>query len=113
MADALKAQGNKAFTEKNWEEAMYAYSIESPACFGPLTSSSEKFTQAIELQPANHILYSNRSAAYTSRKDFQKALEDANKTTELKPDWSKGWGRKGAALHGLNELSKSSSYHYI
>lgn len=79
----------------------------------PLTSNSEKFSQAIELQPTNHILYSNRSAAYTSKKDFQKALEDANKTTELKPDWSKGWGRKGAALHGLNELSKSSSYHHI
>lgn len=78
----------------------------------PLTSNSEKFSQAIELQPTNHILYSNRSAAYTSKKDFQKALEDANKTTELKPDWSKGWGRKGAALHGLNELSKSSSYHH-
>ena len=77
-----------------------------------LMSNSEKFSQAIELQPTNHILYSNRSAAYTSKKDFQKALEDANKTTELKPDWSKGWGRKGAALHGLNELSKSSSYHH-
>lgn len=26
MADTLKAEGNKAFTEKNWEEAMYAAS---------------------------------------------------------------------------------------
>lgn len=111
MADVLKAQGNKAFTEKNWEEAMYAASNLSLASVS-LTSNSEKFSQAIELQPTNHILYSNRSAAYTSKKDFQKALEDANKTTELKPDWSKGWGRKGAALHGLNELSKSSSYHH-
>lgn len=31
MADALKAQGNKAFTEKNWDEAMYAVSIFSLA----------------------------------------------------------------------------------
>jgi stress-induced-phosphoprotein 1 len=31
-------------------------------------------------------------------------LEDATKTTEIKPDWSKGWGRKGAALHGTGDL---------
>jgi stress-induced-phosphoprotein 1 len=69
-----------------------------------LTIHSEKFTQAIELQPENHILYSNRSAAYASKKDYEHALEDANKTTEIKPDWAKGWGRKGAAYHGLGDL---------
>src|SRR5271155_1427492 len=65
---------------------------------------SEKFSQAIELDPANHVLYSNRSGAYASLRQFDKALEDANKTTELKPDWAKGWGRKGAALHGQGDL---------
>jgi stress-induced-phosphoprotein 1 len=65
---------------------------------------SEKFSQAIELNPANHVLYSNRSGAYASLRQFDKALEDANKTTELKPDWAKGWGRKGAALHGQGDL---------
>ncbi|MCJ1438712.1 Hsp90 cochaperone [Xylographa pallens] len=86
MADALKAEGNKAFAAKNFDEAI------------------EKFTQAIELEPTNHVLYSNRSGAYASLKDFDKALEDANKTTELKPDWAKGWGRKGSALHGTGDL---------
>jgi stress-induced-phosphoprotein 1 len=37
-------------------------------------------------------------------KQFDKALEDADKTTEIKPDWAKGWGRKGAALHGTGDL---------
>lgn len=37
-------------------------------------------------------------------KQFDKALEDASKTTEIKPDWAKGWGRKGAALHGTGDL---------
>lgn len=50
------------------------------------------------------MLYSNRSGAYASLKQFDKALEDANKTTEIKPDWAKGWGRKGTALHGEGEL---------
>lgn len=65
---------------------------------------SEKFSQAIEADPTNHVLYSNRSGAYASLKQFDKALEDANKTTAIKPDWAKGWGRKGAALHGTGDL---------
>jgi stress-induced-phosphoprotein 1 len=31
-------------------------------------------------------------------------LTDAEKVTEIKPDWAKGWGRKGAALHGKGDL---------
>lgn len=56
------------------------------------------------MQPENHILYSNRSAAYASKKEWDSALKDAEKTTEIKPDWAKGWGRKGAALHGQGDL---------
>ncbi|KAL7943051.1 hypothetical protein V8C42DRAFT_329500 [Trichoderma barbatum] len=85
-ADELKALGNKAIADKNFDEAI------------------DKFTQAIALQPENHILYSNRSAAYASKKDWDSALKDAEKTTEIKPDWAKGWGRKGAALHGKGDL---------
>lgn len=69
---------------------------------------SDKFSQAIELEPSNHVLYSNRSGAYASLKQFDKSLEDATKTTEIKPDWSKGWSRKGAALHGVGKLFDSS-----
>lgn len=71
-----------------------------------LTVSREKFTQAIELEPTNHVLYSNRSGAYASLKKFDQALEDADKIVELKPDWAKGWGRKGTALHGAGDLGE-------
>ncbi|EXJ87505.1 stress-induced-phosphoprotein 1 [Capronia epimyces CBS 606.96] len=86
MADALKAEGNKAFAAKDYQTA------------------AEKFSQAIELDPTNHVLYSNRSGAYASLRDYQKALEDAEKTVEIKSDWAKGWGRKGTAQHGLGDL---------
>lgn len=86
MADALKAEGNKAFAAKDF------------------TTAVEKFSQAIELDPTNHVLYSNRSGAYASLKQWDKALEDADKTTEIKPDWAKGWGRKGTAEHGVGNL---------
>lgn len=56
------------------------------------------------MAPENHVLYSNRSAAYASKKDWTNALKDAEKTTQIKPDWPRGWGRKGAALHGSGDL---------
>lgn len=108
MADALKAEGNKAFAEKKFEEAMFVpFKPSLPSLRALLKFSSDKFSRAIELEPTNHVLYSNRSGAYASLKDFDKALADANKTTEMKPEWAKGWGRKGAALHGTNDLRKS------
>jgi stress-induced-phosphoprotein 1 len=86
MADKLKAEGNKAFAAKDFEKAI------------------SLFTQAIDLDPTNHVLYSNRSGSYASLKDYDGALKDAIKTTELKPDWAKGFSRKGAALHGQGDL---------
>ena len=86
MSDALKAEGNKAFAAKDFSTAI------------------DKFSQAIEVDPSNHVLYSNRSGSYASLKQYDKALEDANKITEIKPDWSKGWSRKGAAEHGVGNL---------
>lgn len=57
------------------------------------------------------MLYSNRSACYASLRDFENAQKDAEKTTEIKPDWSKGWARKGAALHGKGDLGTLQLYH--
>ena len=39
-------------------------------------------------------------------KKFTQALKDAEKVIELKSDWAKGWGRKGAASHGQGDLGK-------
>lgn len=49
----------------------------------------EHYTKAIQHEPKNQILYSNRSAAYASLGQYEKALEDANTTVQVKPDWSK------------------------
>ena len=54
--------------------------------------------QAISIDPTDHVFFSNRSAAYLSKGDAVEALADADKCTELKPSWGKGYGRKGAAL---------------
>ncbi|CAK7262726.1 Hsp90 cochaperone [Sporothrix epigloea] len=88
-SDELKALGNKAIAAKNFDEAV------------------QHFTDAIAIDPENHILYSNRSAAFASKRDWDNAFTDAEKTTQLKPDWPKGWGRLGSALYGKRDLVRA------
>jgi stress-induced-phosphoprotein 1 len=88
-ATALKDAGNKCLAAKDYAGAI------------------AKYTEAIALDPANSVFYSNRSAAYLSKGDASAALADADKCIELKPDWSKGYGRKGAAHHALHEYDEA------
>ena len=46
-------------------------------------------TDALALDPANHVLYANRSAAHAKTGQFQKALKDARKARTLNPAWAK------------------------
>ncbi|CAC5378434.1 STIP1 [Mytilus coruscus] len=87
----LKSEGNKALETANFEEAI------------------RKYTEAIALDPENHVLYSNRSAALTKAARYLEALGDADKTIEIKPDWAKGFSRKGTALCYLNRYEEAAS----
>ncbi|KAJ3706586.1 hypothetical protein LUZ61_010291 [Rhynchospora tenuis] len=91
MADEAKAKGNAAFSAGRFEEAI------------------QHFSDAISLAPTNHVLYSNRSAAYASLHRYSEALTDAQKTVELKPDWAKGYSRLGAAHVGLGNVEAAVS----
>jgi stress-induced-phosphoprotein 1 len=57
------------------------------------------------LDGANHVYYSNRSAAYLQQKNASQALEDANACLGLNPNFAKGYSRKGAALHTLKRYN--------
>lgn len=82
-AEELKSKGNAALQAEKYDEAIDFY------------------TQAINIDPSNHILYSNRSAAFAKVGKYSESLNDAEKTVTLKPDWPKGYSRKGAALELL------------
>jgi stress-induced-phosphoprotein 1 len=60
-ATEFKNLGNQAFKDQKFEEA------------------ADYFTKAIEINPNDHVFYSNRSGAYASLQQYEKALEDASK----------------------------------
>lgn len=74
---------------------------------GDLDGAIAKYTEAITIDPSNQVFYSNRSAAFCKKNDFQKAHDDAVKAIEIKPVWAKGYSRKGAALVGLNRYEEA------
>lgn len=88
-ADDEKKLGNEAFAKKDFKTAI------------------EHFSKAIELAPTNHVLYSNRSAAYAGLGEYEAALKDADKTIELNPTWPRGHGRRATALHFLQRYSEA------
>ena len=67
----MKDKGNAALQADQLEEAIRAY------------------TEAIQIDAANEILYSNRSAAYAKNAQYDLALKDAEKAVEIKPVWGK------------------------
>jgi stress-induced-phosphoprotein 1 len=90
-AKEWKEKGNGLVKEKKYSEA------------------AECYTKAIELDPNDPILYSNRSAMYTNIKKFDEALKDAEKAIELKPTYGKAYLRKGSALKGLGRIDEALS----
>jgi len=91
MADAAKNQGNEFFKVKNYDEAIKHYS------------------EGIGIDAKHHVCYSNRSACYAATGKWSEALQDAEKCIESKPDFAKGYSRKGAALYGAKKLEEAAA----
>lgn len=84
--DELKAKGNAAFKAKQYKEAI------------------DWYTKAIALDPsseASGALYSNRAASWQGLSDYAKAAEDADLCIKVRPDWLKGYFRKGVAMQSM------------
>lgn len=85
QAEIYKTQGNAALQARQFEDA------------------AELYSKAIALEPSNHVYFSNRAAAYASLERWREALDDSYEVVTLKPDWVKGWVRRGGAFTGLGQ----------
>mmetsp|Transcript_8956 Transcript_8956/g.16829 ORF Transcript_8956/g.16829 Transcript_8956/m.16829 type:complete len:678 (+) Transcript_8956:257-2290(+) len=90
LAVTMKKAGNDMFASKRYRDAVGCYS------------------DAIDADPENHILYGNRAACYLELEEGKDALEDANEAIRLKQDWWKGHARRGKALSLLGRLGDAS-----
>lgn len=86
---SMKALGNAEFKAKNFDRAI------------------ELYTAALKDTPNDHTIYGNRAMAYLNLGKNEEALADGDKCIEIKPDWGKGYHRKGAALHKLGKFEDS------
>ena len=83
--------GNKAFGSKDF------------------TAAIQHYTDAIQLDPKNHILFSNRSASYASIQKHDKAASDAKECIRLDPTFVKGYYRLVTAQIGLKQYDLALS----
>jgi len=82
------SEGNEYFKARDYPRAIAAY------------------TEAINAQPTNHVLYSNRSAAYAGLEKWAEASADGQKCVQLDPTFVKGYHRAGLAMFNTGELKE-------
>jgi len=78
-AEEYKAQGNEAFSKKDFKTAIDLYS------------------KAILQEQTNHIFFSNRSASYAGLQEWESAIKDAKECIRLNPEFIKGYYRLATA----------------
>ncbi|POM75057.1 Ankyrin repeat-containing protein [Phytophthora palmivora] len=78
-----KNDGNKAYLAKDYTLAVDLYS------------------KAINITPADAVLYSNRCAAHLGAGDAKQALHDVRVSKKLRPEWPKALFREGQCLEAL------------
>jgi tetratricopeptide (TPR) repeat protein len=88
-AERYKEKGNEEFKKGNYEAAI------------------ENYTYATEMDPTNHIFFTNRAAAYAHMKRWDKSLRDAEKSVQLNPRWDKGHWRIGNAKMALGLVEEA------
>ncbi|VDP10374.1 unnamed protein product, partial [Soboliphyme baturini] len=86
-----------ALFRKKIDEAAYA------CAKGDFEHVLNLYDEVVELDPTNHVLYSNRSAIQCKLGRYREAFADAVKSIECKPSWAKAHYRKGHALICMGE----------
>ena len=65
--------------------------------------AADCYSEAINLDPSNPLLYADRAQAHIKLQNFTEAVSDANKAIQLSPSLAKAYLRKGTACIKLEE----------
>lgn len=93
-AAEVKSRADEAFKQKDFLMAVNAY------------------TQAIDFDPTDATLHSNRSLCWIRLGQAEHALADAKACRTLRPDWAKACYREGAALRLLQKFEEAANAFY-
>jgi len=94
-----QAQLDKAASEKKLGSAAF----KSKDFKGALSH----FSKAISASPADETLWANRAAVATILGQYKIAIRDSQKVISLKPEWSKGYARLGAAYLRMKDYKNA------
>lgn len=89
MAEELERNGDKAIVDEDYDEAVSLY------------------TQAIDLDKSNAVLYASRAQAHIKMENYSDAVSDATRAVELDPGLSKAHLRKGVAYFKLDDYQSA------
>ncbi|GAB6019492.1 hypothetical protein CHUAL_001069 [Chamberlinius hualienensis] len=78
---------------------------------GQFFQAALNYTFAIKLDLRNAELYSNRSFAFLKTGQLYYALEDADQTIKLRPQWAKGYFRKAEVLFAANQFIEAAEIY--
>ncbi|CUG62989.1 Hypothetical protein, putative [Bodo saltans] len=115
LSDELQSSVNGISSDATSEE----YKAIGNQCFawGNFSSAIKMYTKALEKDPDNEVLLSNRSASYVQSPLLagpSLALKDAEKAIQLKPTWFKSHLRKADALFAQKKIQQAlESYEKV
>ncbi|CAG9831368.1 unnamed protein product [Diabrotica balteata] len=93
QAEAFKEEGNTAFKNGNWDEAVNLYS--------KAISLSKEDTRIIS------VYYKNRAAAYLKQENYEAALQDCNACLQIVPTDPKALFRRCQALEAQKRYEEA------
>ena len=88
-AQEHKERGNAYYQRKEYDAAV------------------EWYTKAVDLDPSQHAVYTNRAAAHFALQHYEEALADAVASTNLNDAWTKGDYRQGASLVAMERYDEA------
>jgi len=102
----LKEEARKQYIDPKKSEEEKAKGNE---CFkkGDYPGAIKHYTEAINRNPDDAKIYSNRAASYTKLTEFNLGLKDCDECIRLDPKFIKGYIRKGKILQGMRQFSKA------